>query len=95
MAELNLQSDHLDLFDPRGLTTLAYVLIVTTMNCRVGVEVRDMTFGDFKHVYNPDGSFAYILYSPDTTKKNKGGELRISFSAKKVIFRKKEIFRGK
>ena len=63
MAELNLllQSDHLDLFDPRGLTTLAYVLIVTTMNCRVGVEVRDMTFGDFKHVYNPDGSFAYIL----------------------------------
>lgn len=81
MAELNLllQSDHLDLFDPRGLTTLAYVLIVTTMNCRVGVEVRDMTFGDFKHVYNPDGTFAYILYSPDTTKKNKGGEIRLFF----------------
>ena len=33
MADMNLllQSDHLDLYEPRGLVTLAMVLIATTM----------------------------------------------------------------
>ena len=74
MAELNLllQSDHLDLYEPRGLVTLALVLIATTLNVRIGKEMRAIKFGDFKYVYNPDKSLAYIVYSPETTKKDQG-----------------------
>ena len=74
MVELNylLQSSHLDLFEPRGLVTLALVLIVTTMNVMVCREMRNIKFADFAYVYNPDGTLAYIMYSPDTTKKDQG-----------------------
>ena len=74
MAELNfiLQSDHLDLYEPRGLVTLALTLIATTMNVRIGKEMRDIKFCDFTYVYNPDKTLAYIVYSPDRTKKDQG-----------------------
>ena len=74
MAELNLiiQSDHLDLYEPRGLVTLAMVLIATTLNVRIGKEMRAIKFCDFKYVYNADGSLAYLVYAPDTSKKDKG-----------------------
>ena len=74
MAELNflLQSDHLDLYEPRGLVTLAMVLLATTLNVRIGKEMRAIKFCDFKHVFNPDGTLAYLVYSPDTTKKDQG-----------------------
>ena len=67
LAEMNLiiQSDNLDLFEPRGLVTLAMVLIITTMNVRVGEEMRAMQFCDFTHImYNGDGTFAYVTYAP-------------------------------
>ena len=72
MAEMNLllQSDHLDLYEPRGLVTLAMVLIATTMNVRIGREMRKIKFCDFAYIYNPNGTLAYIRYSPDTTKKD-------------------------
>ena len=74
MAEMNLmlQSGHLDLYEPRGLITLAMVLIATTLNVRIVGEMRAIKFCDFSYVYNPDGTLAYLMYAPDTTKKDKG-----------------------
>ena len=86
MGELNLiiQSDHLDLYEPRGLVTLAMVLIATTLNVRIGKEMRAIKFCDFKYVYNADGSLAYLVYAPDTSKKDKGDVK----TAKHLVFKR-------
>ena len=48
------------------------VLLATTMNIRIGIEMRGIKFGDFSYVFNPDKTFAYIMYCPDRTKKDQG-----------------------
>ena len=77
IAELNLimQSDHLDLYEPRGLVTLAMFLLATTMNIRIGREMRGIKFGDFAYVYNPDKTFAYLVYAPDKPRRIRGTTL--------------------
>ena len=34
--------------------------------------MRGIKFGDFAYVYNPDKTFAYLVYAPDKTKKDQG-----------------------
>lgn len=82
IAEMNylIQSDFLDVHEPRGLVTLLLVLLATTLNVRIGEETRNMKLRDFKYVYNNDGTLAYVLYLPDTAKKDQGGKQCCSFA---------------
>ena len=75
----------------RGLLTHLLCMLATTLNARIGREIRAMKLskfisfkpkplflsllycaGDFVFVYNPNGTLAYVIYYPDTAKRDQG-----------------------
>ena len=51
-----LHHDYLSHYTPKGLLSLFYIILVVTFLPRVREEVQNMTRGDFKCIYNPDGT---------------------------------------
>jgi len=74
VAETNFLWQHgwSSVFHPKGLQVVLFFHLVTTFNCRIGKELRNIRLGDLRYIGAPDGRVVYIAYVPRKTKKDDG-----------------------